>query len=231
MIMTHKTFSTSRRHPEKMILLPLVAALMLGACANMDRTDKDTAKGAGIGAVAGAVLGGATGGRHGANKGAVIGSAIGAIGGNIWSRNMQEKQSQMETATKDTGVQVSRTDDNQLKLEVPADISFATNSAAIELRLRSVLEQFASGLNAEGQNRTLIRIIGHTDSRGGDAINNPLSMARADSVKNFLSDRGVASHRIETSGRGAREPIASNDTEAGRARNRRVEIFLREPEG
>lgn len=211
-----------------MFLVPLAVALAVSGCANMSETDAGTAKGAGIGAAAGAVLGGATGGRSGAGKGAVIGAAIGAIGGNIWSRRMEEKRQQMEEATKDTGVEVTRTPDNQLKLEVPADISFATNSAAIEPRLRGVLEQFAGGLSQ--QNHTLLRVIGHTDSSGNDSINNPLSQARADSVRSFLSDRGVAAQRIETAGRGSREPVASNDTAEGRARNRRVEIFLREPE-
>ena len=71
--------------------------------------------------------------------------------------------------------------------------------------------------------------MGHTDSTGTDAINNPLSLQRADSVKNYLSDRGVSAARIETVGRGSREPIASNATAAGQAQNRRVEIFLRDP--
>ncbi len=74
-----------------------------------------------------------------------------------------------------------------------------------------------------------MRVVGHTDSKGSDALNNPLSQERANSVRNFLSDRGVAEGRIETVGRGEREPIASNETVEGRAKNRRVEIFLREP--
>jgi outer membrane protein OmpA-like peptidoglycan-associated protein len=74
-----------------------------------------------------------------------------------------------------------------------------------------------------------VSIIGHTDSTGSDAINNPLSLERAHSVRDYLAARGVSASRIETSGRGEREPIADNGSEAGRAKNRRVEIFLREP--
>jgi outer membrane protein OmpA-like peptidoglycan-associated protein len=76
----------------------------------------------------------------------------------------------------------------------------------------------------------IVRIVGHTDSTGSDAVNDPLSLRRAESVRNYLSDRGVGAGRIEVAGRGSREPVASNDTAEGRAKNRRVEIFLREPQ-
>ena len=104
---------------------------------------------------------------------------------------------------------------------------FSTNSAAIRPELRSVLDPFANSLQDDPAAR--IEIIGHTDSSGGDAVNNPLSQERAQSVRDYLTGRGVAGSRIQTAGRGEREPVADNGTEAGRARNRRVEIFLREP--
>jgi outer membrane protein OmpA-like peptidoglycan-associated protein len=214
--------------PLRPIALALVAALTLTACETMDERSSTTAKGAGIGAASGAIIGGMSNNKNGVGRGAVIGAAIGAIGGNIWSRKMEAKRAQMEEATKDTGVAVTRTDDNQLKLEVPSDISFDTGSATIQPRLRGVLEQFATGLQHDP--KMLVRVVGHTDSRGSEAVNNPLSKARAESVRGFLEDRAVAAHRIEIVGRGENEPIASNDTEEGRARNRRVEIFLREPE-
>ncbi len=88
-----------------------------------------------------------------------------------------------------------------------------------------MLDQFAQGLDGTVN----VLIVGHTDSTGSDAINDPLSQRRADTVKGFLEDRGVPSSRVETVGRGSREPVSSNDTEQGRSRNRRVEIFLREP--
>lgn len=206
--------------------LPAIAAMLaLIGCADMTPNQQGAAQGAVIGAVAGAILSSATGGSAG--TGAVLGGAAGAIGGNLWSQRMQEKQRAMEQATAGSGVAVSRTPDNQLKLEVPSDISFAVNSAALEPRLRPVLDAFAHGL---GQDRsTLVRVIGHTDSSGSDAINDPLSLRRAESVRGYLEDRGVRGDRIEVAGRGSREPLASNDTPEDRARNRRVEIFLREP--
>ena len=203
----------------------LLAAALATGCANMDDTQKRTAGGAAIGAVAGAVLSKATG--NSGTTGAVVGGAAGAIIGNVWSKRMEAQKKAMEQATQGTGVEVSRTNDNQLKLHIPNDISFDTNSAALKPELRSVLESFATGLRENPG--LLVKTVGHTDSRGGDHINNPLSLSRADSVRDFLVDRGVASNRIEVDGRGAREPIASNDNDAGRAKNRRVEIFLRDP--
>lgn len=201
------------------------ACLMLAGCESMSPTQKGTAVGAGVGAGAGAVIGKAAGDRAG--MGAVVGGAIGAVAGNIWSKRQEERKRQMEQATQGTGIDVTRTADNQLKLNVPNDVSFDVNSANIKPELRSVLDTFANSLR--GDPNAMLTIVGHTDSTGSDAINNPLSLERARSVKDYLSARGVSSTRIETAGRGEREPIADNSTESGRARNRRVEMYLREP--
>lgn len=209
-----------------LLISAVCAATMISGCANMDETQQDTAKGAAIGAVAGAVIGQVAGRNAGA--GAAIGGIAGAVAGNVWSKRMQAQREAMERATRGTDVEVTRTADNQLKVNIPNDISFASGSAAIKPELRSVLEAFADGLSRDSAGMH-VRIVGHTDSNGSDAINNPLSRERAESVKDFLSDRGVAASRIETSGRGEREPIASNETAEGRAKNRRVEIFLRDP--
>jgi outer membrane protein OmpA-like peptidoglycan-associated protein len=214
--------------PRARSLVALAAALALAGCANMSEREQGTAKGAGIGAAAGAVLGAVTGNSNSAAKGAVIGGIAGAIGGNLWSKKMEDKRRAMEQATQGTGVDVTRTADNQLKLNVPSDISFDTGRADIKPELRSVLDSFASGLKDDRTTR--IRIVGHTDSTGSDAINDPLSLSRARSVGSYLADRGIDPARIETIGRGEHEPIADNSTDAGRAKNRRVEILLREPE-
>ena len=209
-------------------ILALAAAMALAGCANMSEREQGTAKGAGIGAAAGAVLGAVTGNSNTAAKGAVLGGIAGAIGGNLWSKKMEDKRRAMEQATQGTGVDVTRTADNQLKLNVPSDISFDTGRADIKPELRSVLDSFANGLRDDPTTR--VRIIGHTDNTGSDAINDPLSVQRARSVGSYLADRGISPERIEAIGRGEHEPIADNSTEAGRAKNRRVEILLREPE-
>jgi len=205
-------------------LLAASAALALSGCAdmnmgNMSQTQQGTLIGAGVGALAGAAIGGNT-------RGAVVGGLLGAGGGYVWSKHMQDKKLAMERATMGSGVQVSQTSDNQLKLNIPSDISFDSGRADIKPNLRPILDQFANGLS--GQPNTEIRIVGHTDSQGSDAVNNPLSLQRAQAAKNYLSARGVDASRISVAGRGEHEPVADNSSEAGRARNRRVEIFLGE---
>ena len=205
--------------------LTLAAMLVMSGCANMTETQKGTAAGAGIGAAAGAVLSSATGGKAG--TGAVIGGALGAVAGNIWSKRQEERRIAMEQATRGTGVDVSRTADNQLKLNIPSDVSFDVNSSAIKPPMRTVLDHFADTLRGDANVR--VQVVGHTDSTGSDAVNNPLSLDRAQSVRDYLASRGVAPARVQTEGRGEHQPIADNSTAEGRAKNRRVEIFLREP--
>lgn len=212
----------------KLVLTSLTcAALFLSGCANMSETQQGTAKGAGIGAVAGAVIGAATGGSKGAAQGAVLGGAVGAGGGYLWSQRMQQQKAAMEQATVGTGVAVSQTADNRLKLDIPSDISFATGRSDVSTTFAPILNQFATSLNQNPV--TTVTIIGHTDNTGSDAINNPLSIDRANSTRNYLVARGVSGNRIATDGRGEREPIADNNTNEGRAKNRRVEIYVAEP--
>lgn len=202
----------------------IAAAALLAGCANMSDTQRHTATGAGIGALGGAAIGALTGGSAG--TGAVVGAGVGALGGYIWSQHMEQQKRDMQAATQGSGVTVSQTADNQLKLDIPSDISFATGRADIEPNLRTVLDRFAQSLRANPG--TEVRIIGHTDSTGSDAVNDPLSVARASSTRNYLTDRGVDPARIQVAGRGSHEPIASNATAEGRARNRRVEIYVGE---
>ena len=203
----------------------LATALTLAGCETMNDRQRGTAGGAAAGAVAGAVLSSATGGRAG--TGAAIGGVLGAVAGNLWTKRMEDKKAAMERATAGTGISVDKTRDNQLQVSVPSDISFDVGSAMLKPELRGVLDQFAQGLDTT----ILVRVIGHTDSTGGDAINDPLSMRRAQSVRDYLDVRGVPVSRMAIEGRGSREPMADNNSDAGRAKNRRVEIFLREPQG
>ncbi|WP_180125134.1 OmpA family protein [Rhodoferax sp. BLA1] len=211
---------TSFTSPARLATTGLCAfALLASGCANMSDTQRGTAIGAGVGVLAGAAVGDS-------KKSAAIGAGLGALGGYIWSNQMAKKKAAMEQATAGTGVAVTQTDDNQLKLNIPSDISFDTGRANIKSNLQPILDQFAQGLSS--QPNTEIRIIGHTDSTGSDAINNPLSINRAVSAREYLASRGVDARRIQIDGRGSREPIADNNSEAGRAKNRRIEIFLAE---
>ncbi len=156
----------------------------------------------------------------------MIGAGVGALGSYIWSKNLEKQKAEMEAATQGTGVGVTQTADNQLKLDIPSDISFDTGRSDIKGNFAPILDRFADGLrnnpNAE------VRIIGHTDSTGSDAINDPLSLQRAESTRNYLTSRGVNGARIQVQGMGSRQPVASNSTTEGRSRNRRVEIFVGE---
>ena len=207
-----------------------IGAGSLAGCANMNETQRTTGTGAAIGAVAGGLLGVATaGGNKGksAATGAAIGAALGAGGGYLWSQRMQEQKAAMEQATQGSGVNVTQTADNQLKLEIPSDISFDSGRYDIKPNLRPILDRFATTLNQNPV--TTVKIIGHTDSTGSDAVNGPLSVNRASATRDYLVSRGVAMNRISIDGRGSHEPIADNGTLAGRAMNRRVEIFVAEP--
>lgn len=203
----------------------LAVVAILAGCASMDDTGRRTATGAAVGAATGAVLSSATGG--GAGTGAVIGGALGAVVGHAWSRRMDEKQRALEQASAGTGVEVSRTPDNQLRLHVPGDLSFDTGRADLRPVMRPVLDQFARDIGG-GMH---VNIIGHTDSSGNDALNQPLSLQRAQTVRDYLAARGVPASQMTVAGRGSREPLTGNDSEQGRARNRRVEILLSETAG
>lgn len=195
------------------------AAVLASGCADMSDAQRSAAIGAGVGALAGAAVGDSKGA-------AAVGAGVGALGGYVWSTQMAKKKAAMEQATAGTGVAVTQTADNQLKLNIPSDISFDTGRADIKPNLHPILDQFAQGLS--GQPLTEVRIVGHTDSTGSEAVNNPLSINRAASARDYLVARGVESRRILIDGRGEREPIADNSTDAGRAKNRRIEIFLAE---
>ena len=210
----------------KAIAFTAAAVLALSACSSMDESQTKSAKTTGIGAAAGAAVGAIAGGSDHRGTGAAIGAAIGALGGYVWSQRMEGQRKDIETATQGTGVEVQKTPDNRLKVVIPGDISFDPGRADIKPNFRPVLDRFAQSL-VENPG-SVIQIVGHTDATGNDAANVQLSRERANATRDYLGSRGVTTNRITTDGRGEREPLASNDTEAGRARNRRVEIYVQE---
>lgn len=212
--------------PRRASVAALAAALVCATgCSSMSEREQGTAKGAGIGAIAGAVIGSATGGNAG--RSAAIGGVVGAVAGNLWSKHMEDKRKALAQASQGTGVEVTQTADNRLKLNVPSDVSFDTGRADIKPAMRPVLDEIGRNLDPNVR----VTVVGHTDSTGSDQINDPLSRERALAVRDYLGARGVSASRISVAGRGSHEPVASNDTEQGRAANRRVEIFLSEPQG
>lgn len=210
----------------KAVAVTAITAFALVGCQSMDESQKETAKTTGIGAAAGAAVGAIAGGSDNRGRGAAIGAAVGALGGYAWSQRMENQRRQAEAATQGTGAQVEKTPDNRIRVVVPDNISFDSGRADIKPGFRSMLDQFAQSLTQNPQ--TTVTIIGHADSTGDDAFNQNLSRERALATRDYLATRGVSMNRIAVDGRGEREPVAANESEAGRARNRRVEIFLQE---
>jgi outer membrane protein OmpA-like peptidoglycan-associated protein len=205
------------------IAVALALAMGSAGAQTMTERQRGTVTGAGVGAAAGAVVGAATGGK--ALTGAIAGGALGAVAGNLWSKHMQDKRAEMQRATQGTGIDIARTQDNQLRLNVPSEFSFDPGSAKIKPQMQPVLDQFAQGLDPAMR----VTVVGYSDSSGSEALNDKLSLDRAVNVRDYLRAQGVDPARMIVNGRGEREPVADNDTASGRAQNRRVEILLSEP--
>lgn len=213
----------------KSIILVVVLALALFGCAGMDERQQNTAQGTaigtGIGAAVGAVIGAIAGDPA---LGAGIGAGVGAMGGFAWSNHMEHQKKQMEEATAGTDIEVTRTENNQLKMNIPGDFSFDSGRAEIKPNMYPVLNSLVAGLMSNPQSQAMI--IGHTDNTGSDEINNPLSINRAGNTRAYLANQGIATNRMTIDGRSSYEPIAPNDTPTNRAKNRRIEVFVFEPQ-
>jgi outer membrane protein OmpA-like peptidoglycan-associated protein len=206
----------------KSIAVALCAMLVLAGC-NMSNTAKGTMIGAGGGAAVGAVIGAIAGNTA---VGAAIGTAVGAGTGAIIGKKMDKAKKEAE-AVKSAQVQTI-TDANGLeaiKVTFDSGILFATNKADLNAESKASLTQFAQVLKENSDMD--IAIFGHTDNTGTDAVNNPLSKNRAQSVSKFLKAQGVASSQIKTiDGQGSKNPVADNSTAEGRKQNRRVEVYM-----
>lgn len=215
----------------KNIMLPIAASLALTGCATTQQdgtTDRNnTAIGAVVGAVAGAVIGGQLdddGNRdRGVITGAVVGAAAGAGIGNIMDRQEQEMRDALAAERARSEVEIQRVKDDLLKLTFDSEVTFDVNSASIKPSFTNSLAKVSEVMDRYQPN---VEIVGHTDSTGDAAYNQTLSEQRASSVKNYVVQRGVPSYLITTSGAGETQPRESNTTEAGRAMNRRVELFV-----
>jgi len=180
-----------------------------------------TATGAVIGGAAGAAIGAATGGDRG--KRAAIGAGAGVLAGGAVGAYMDHQESKLREQLQGTGVSVTRAGDD-LILNMPGNITFEVNQADIRPGFYDVLNSVV--LVVKEFDKTIIEISGYTDSTGSDSYNQQLSERRAESVGSYFEAQGVVPGRVVTKGLGERNPIADNDTPAGRERNRRVELKL-----
>ena len=211
--------------------LSIAALLGAAACTTTDPYSStprrnNTGTGAVAGALGGALLGYLTNTSSGeqGRKNALIGAGIGALAGAGVGQYLDGQQRAQEAELSGTGVGVARQGDN-LVLRMPSDVTFATNQSELDPRFLPVLDDVARVINQ--YDRSMVDVIGHTDSSGGDAINQPLSERRASSVASYLMDHGVIRERLYVAGNSSRNPIADNTTVDGKAKNRRVEILIR----
>jgi len=197
----------------------------LSACTSNPYTGQrqasKTGVGAGVGAVVGALGGILVGGSS--RKSALIGAGIGALAGGAAGAYMDNQASELRKQLQGTGVSVTRNGD-AIILNMPGNVTFETDSNAIQGQFYSVLDSVVLVLNKYKQ--TYVDVLGFTDSTGSESYNLQLSLRRAQSVADYFTSKGVTPQRLVVRGLGEANPIASNDTPQGRALNRRVEITL-----
>lgn len=208
----------------------LAAAVLLAAgCQTTDpytgeaKTTSAT-KGAAIGAGAGAVLGILTGDdSKDRRKRALIGAGVGALAGGAVGTYMDRQETRLREQLQGTGVSVTRVGD-EIVLNMPGNITFQTNSSDLNPQFFAVLDSVGTVLKE--YDKTVVEVVGHTDSTGAADYNQALSERRAATVASYLNTRGISTQRILAFGRGLTQPVADNSTAAGRALNRRVELTL-----
>ncbi len=211
------------------LLFSVATALTVSACTTLDpytreQKTSNAAKGAAIGAVAGAVVGLATGDDATERRQrALVGAGIGGLSGAAIGNYMDRQEAELRRRLEGTGVSVTRHGDN-ITLNMPGNATFATHSASLNPRFFDVLGSVAVVL--EEYEKTLIEVAGHTDSRGAAAYNQRLSVERASTVAQYLGSQGINRQRLVVRGYGEDYPIASNDAQAGRTQNRRVELTM-----
>ncbi|MBQ4279570.1 MAG: OmpA family protein [Rikenellaceae bacterium] len=201
------------------------AGLMMAGCGTMNKTQKGALYGGGGGTLLGAGIGALAGGGKGAAIGAAVGAGVGAGAGALIGRKMDKQRAELEKIEEVKVEEV--TDVNNLKaIKVTFDngILFPTGKSELSAASRDALGKFAESV--VNNPSTDISVYGHTDNTGSREVNERLSAERARAVANFLIGRGVDDARIKTRGLAYDSPVADNDTEAGRALNRRVEVFI-----
>jgi len=205
------------------------AVFVLSACTTLDpytREEKasNVTKGAVIGAAAGVAVGLLTGdGSAERKKRALIGAGVGAVAGGGVGLYMDNQELKLRKELEGTGVSVTRIGDN-ITLNMPGNVTFAYDSDAVSAAFYPVLDSVGKVLNEF--NKTFIEVAGHTDSTGSATYNQGLSERRAGSVAAYLRSRQIMSERLIIVGAGEDHPIASNETKAGQAQNRRVELTI-----
>ena len=209
----------------KVAALFLGSALIFTSCESVQNANNQQ-KGTAIGTAAGAVIGGILGNNLGKGKnapvGAVLGGIVGGVAGNVIGNKMDKQAKEIKETL--PGAEVERVGEG-IKVTLKENmVNFGFDSSDLTAAAKANLDKLVTVLANNPD--TNINIYGHTDSKGADEYNQKLSERRANSVKSYLSSKGIAASRMNSMGVGEAEPIATNDTDAGRAQNRRVEFAI-----
>ncbi len=217
-------------NPLKLAVLAATLTMFTSGCATYtgqtsdpddpNRTKRGALIGAAIGAAAGLLSGGDAVERR---QRAMVGAGIGALAGGGIGAYQDRQEAELRRETAGTGIEVTR-DGDVIKLNLPDGVTFDFAKYDLKPQFYPALNTIASTLKE--YNQTIVEVSGHTDSIGSDAANQVLSERRANAVSSYLMGQGVVRERFEVVGMGERYPVASNDTDSGRALNRRVEIRL-----
>lgn len=203
--------------------LALALVLLVGCAA--DDPNRRAKTGAVIGAVVGTVIGNQSGGTNERIFGAGVGALAGAAVGTYMDRQQRELNERLADERSRDALEITDVGDNTLRVGIASDATFAFDRSEIQSEFRPTYNRIADVL--ADYDKTVVHIVGHTDSVGSDTYNLGLSERRARSVGEHLRGRGVNGERLIYYGMGERQAIASNDTEEGRRQNRRVEIFIK----
>jgi outer membrane protein OmpA-like peptidoglycan-associated protein len=219
----HLEIATIMRSVRPTLVLIVAVALVTVACTANDE-HRRTKIGAAVGAVAGAVIGNQGDDDSDRYVGAAVGGLAGAAVGNYMDRQRRALKARLSPEQR-RNLDITEVGNNALKIGIASDATFAFDSADIEPRFRSTYDDIADVL--QEFDKTVVHVIGHTDSVGEGSYNIDLSKRRSRSVGLYLRERGVQGDRLVYEGRGERQPIATNETEAGRRQNRRVAIVIK----
>ncbi len=213
--------------PQTRLLAAALLASFIAGCATDDDPNRQTKTGAAIGALIGAAIGNQTSDNR--TRGTVVGAVVGALAGGAVGTYMDKQQKELEDKLKAEQdaklLNIQRLPDNSLKVGVASEATFDVNAANLKINAEQTFAKISGVL--KDYDKTVIHVIGHTDSTGSDSYNQQLSERRAQSVSGYMSSQGVPSNRLLTEGRGEREPVASNADADGRRLNRRVDIVIK----
>jgi outer membrane protein OmpA-like peptidoglycan-associated protein len=205
---------------KRLLTITLALAIVFAGCKSMNKTQKGAAVGVGAGAAMGAIIGKAAGNTA---LGAVIGATVGGASGAIIGKKMDKQAEEIKKEVPNAEV-IHNPGDEGIIVNFKSNVLFATDKYALTAASKKTVNDLITILGKYPD--TDLKVEGHTDSQGSEAYNQTLSEKRAKSVADYLKANNIAASRLTTIGYGETQPVASNDTDEGRAQNRRVTFVI-----